>query len=134
MKNTLKTICFLLLLPLISGCAVGMALSGKPDTDVSALRIGQPRDEVIMIIGQPIKTMSTETGRMDVFKCQRGNAPSGGRAIGHAVMDWLTLGVWEIIGTPVEAMSGETFYLTVNYDKEDKVTKFKTSKEQGGLN
>lgn len=118
----------------ISGCAVGMALHGKREVDVASLHIGQPRDEVIMILGQPMKTQTIETGRKDIFECQRGNAPSGGRAIGHAVMDVLTWGIWEIVGTPIEAMTGSTFYITIDYDKEDKVTKIKTTEEKGGLN
>ena len=118
----------------ISGCAVAMALHGKREVDIASLHIGQPRDEVIMILSQPMKTQTTETGRTDIFECQRGNAPSAGRAIGHGAMDVLTFGAWELIGTPVEALSGSTFYMTISYDKEDKVTKIKTGEEKGSLN
>jgi len=31
-----------------------------------------------------------------------GGEPSTARAIGHGVMDVLTFGVWEIVGTPIE--------------------------------
>lgn len=118
----------------ISGCAVGMALHGRPDVDLAALHIGQPRDEVIMILGQPIKTATLEEGRMDIFECQKGNAPSTGRAVGHAAMDVLTWGIWEVVGTPVEAMGSSKFRVTVTYDKEDKVSKLKTGEVTGGLN
>ncbi|MEQ3306518.1 hypothetical protein AAA294_03420 [Fusobacterium varium] len=30
-------------------------------------------------------------------------------------MDILTLGLWEVIGTPIEATTGEKSYLTVEY-------------------
>lgn len=134
MQKSLKLICLLLIAPIISGCAAAMALHGKRDIDVASLHIGQPRDEVIMIVGQPYKTQTTETGRKDIFECQRGNAPSTGRAVGHAAMTLLTLGWWEIAGVPIEALSSSKFYLTITYDKEDKVTKIKTSEEKGGLN
>ena len=134
MKNLLKAVPVLLLSLFISGCAVGMALYGKREVDVAALHIGQARDEVIMIVGQPMQTQTTETGRKDIFECQRGNAPSAGRAVGHAAMDLLTFGAWEIIGVPVEGLSSSKFYLTIAYDKEDKITNIKTSEEKGGLN
>lgn len=134
MRRILRLFSLVLIVPLLSGCSAAMALHGKREVDVAALHIGQARDEVIMIVGQPMQTQTTETGRRDIFECQRGNAPSTGRAIGHAAMDVLTWGLWEIIGTPVEALTGQTYYLTITYDKEDKVTNIKTSQERGGLN
>ena len=137
MKSYSTLICSIVILMLaitVSGCSVGMALSGKREIDLAALKVGQPRAEVILIAGQPMKTMTTDEGRLDIFECQKGNAPSTGRAVGHAVMDVLTFGGWEIIGTPVEAIASSKFYLTVKYDTEDKVTDIKTSEEIGGLN
>ena len=45
--------------------------------------------------------------RVDLYEYEIGNKPSAGRAIGHGVMDILTLGLWEIIGTPIEGFQGE---------------------------
>ncbi|MFH0732289.1 MAG: hypothetical protein V2A72_05150 [Candidatus Omnitrophota bacterium] len=132
-KTTLGLIGILLITITTSGCSVGMALSGKKDVDKSLLKVGQPRVEVVNIVGEPKKTMTTETGRTDIFECQRGNAPSAGRAVGHAVMDVLTWGAWEIIGTPVEGLSTSKYYISISYDKEDKVTDIKTSDELGPL-
>ena len=109
------------------GCSVGMAMSGRPDPNTGALRVGQARDEVLLHLGQPTQTYATETGRTDTFHLQRGNQPSTGRAVGHAVMDVLTLGAWEIIGTPIEGFTGETFTLSASYDKEERVTKITTT-------
>jgi len=134
MKNVISSMLIGLIAISVSGCSVAMALHGKREADVASLHIGQPRDEVVMILGQPMKTQTTETGRIDMFECQRGNAPSAGRAIGHGVMDVLTFGAWEIIGTPVEGLSSSKYYMTITYDKEDKVTKIKTGEESGGLN
>ena len=87
-----------------------------------------------MTLGQPLKTMTTEDGgRVDEFKYQVGNDPSGGRAIGHAVMDVLTWGAWEIIGTPIEGFQGKTCYITIYYDKDDKVTKVATGESQDAM-
>lgn len=78
-------------------------------------------------IGQPTKTFATAAGRTDEFHLQRGNQPSTGRAVGHAVLDVLTLGAWEIVGTPVAGFTGESFTLTISYDAAEKVTKITTA-------
>jgi hypothetical protein len=106
-----------------SGCAVGMALSGRKDPDVGGLAVGQDRAVVMATLGQPHKTYGTIGERVDVFKLKRGDEPSAGRAIAHGVMDVLTLCLWEVVGTPIEATQGEAFYLTVQYDPEDKITR-----------
>ena len=85
-----------------------MALSGKPDANLSVINYGVHRDIVILHLGLPAKSMQTAQGTIDVFNLERENAPSVGRALGqHAAMDVMTLGIWEIIGTPIEAFTGE---------------------------
>ena len=111
----------------LTGCSVGMAMSGKPDPNLSVLEIGQSRDIVILNIGQPTRTSATENGRTDVFELERGNQQSVGRAAGHAAMDVLTLGLWEIVGTPIEGFTGDEFTLSIEYDENNKVKNVKTS-------
>ena len=111
---------------LLAGCSVGMAMSGKPDPNISALDVGQDRDVVILNFGQPAKTLMTDNERTDIFELERGNEQSIGRATGHAVMDLLTFGVWEIIGTPIEGFAGDTITLQIEYDKNNKVQSVKT--------
>ena len=62
-----------------------------------------------------------------------GNEPSGGRALGHAIMDVLTLGVWEVVGTPIEAASSSRMRLTIVY-KDDKIKTIRAGETKGGLN
>ena len=127
MKLIVYIVAVIIVAVMLSGCAVGMALSGKRTPNISNIRREMHRDEVIMTLGQPLKTMTKEDGgRVDEFKYQVGNDPSGGRAIGHAVMDLLTFGAWEIIGTPIEGFQGKTNYITIGYDKDDKVIKVVT--------
>lgn len=130
-RTMFKVVAVLLLAGLVSGCAVGMALSGKKEVDVAKLYIGQPRADVIALLGNPINTTATETGSEDVFKCQAGNAPSAARAVGHGIMDVLTVGLWEVAGTPFEALQGSTYYVTVTYDKDEKLTNVKTNEKEG---
>lgn len=107
----------------ISGCSVGMAMVGKPDPNIGVLSVGQDRGVVLLNLGQPSQTLTTETGRMDVFHLERGNQQSIGRAAGHAAMDVLTFGIWEIVGTPIEGFAGDNFTVSIEYDRADKVTK-----------
>ena len=100
-----------------------MALSGKKEVNLSALRLGQDRAEVIDLLGKPAKTVIIQGKKTDVFELQRGNAPNASRAVGHGAMDILTFGMWELVGTPVEATQGESFTLTTEYDESEKLTR-----------
>lgn len=105
---------------LISSCSVGMALHGRPDTDLSVLKTGEDRGIVRANLGSP----ESVTTNMDTFIACKGKEASTGRAIGHGIMDVLTLGLWEVIGTPVEAVSdssGECRRIVVEYNDNNKV-------------
>ena len=110
----------------ISGCSVGMAMTGKPDPNIGVLSVGKDRGVVLLNLGQPAQTLASETGRTDVFHLERGNEQSVGRAAGHAAMDVLTLGLWEVVGTPIEGFAGDEFTVSVDYDQGDKVKKVNT--------
>ena len=118
---------------LLSGCSVGMALSGSPNPDLGAVKTGASRGEIEMHLGSPISSTLLEGGhRADLYQYEIGNEPSAGRAAGHAVMDVLTLCLWEIVGTPIEAVQGEQYTATVEYDANDKVVDLKTMKASSG--
>ena len=105
---------------LLSGCSVGMAVSGNHNPELGAVRSGVPRSEIEMHLGSPVKISSLNDGLVyATYEYEIGNEPSAGRAIGHGVMDVLTLGLWEIVGTPIEGFQGETHEVTVTYDQND---------------
>jgi len=111
-----------------AGCSVGMAMSGKEGPNLGLVRVGASRGEIELTLGPPIKTISEKDGaRIDVYAYEIGNEPSAGRAAGHAVMDLLTLGLWEIVGTPVEAIQGDKHKLSVTYDENDVATAVKAN-------
>jgi hypothetical protein len=119
----------LALIPVLAACSVGMALSGEENPDLGAIRVGAVRGEVELHLGAPVRSASLDDGRRaDVYQYQIGNQPSAGRAIGHGVMDVLTLGLWEVVGTPIEGVQGETYYATITYDRDDKVVDIQTKK------
>jgi len=116
---------WLALLPLVlSGCSVGMAMAGKDQKDTSVVFPGSPRAVVIAKLGPPETSTKNANGEtVDSWLIIKGNAPSGGRAAMHAGLDVFTLGLWEVLGTPLEmGAAGEdrTRYI-ITYDKEDKI-------------
>jgi hypothetical protein len=105
-----------------SGCSVGMAMSGKDNPNLGMVREGASRGEIELTLGPPVNTVSIGEGkRIDIYEYEIGNEPSAGRAIGHGIMDILTLGIWEVIGTPIEGVQGSKYKLQVTYDKNDRV-------------
>jgi hypothetical protein len=118
----------------LQACSVGMALSGSENPDLGAIRVGVSRGEVELHLGSAVKTTPLPDGRhADVYQYEIGNEPSAGRAVGHGVMDVLTLGIWEIVGTPIEAVQGETYSATITYDESDKVADIKTQKASANM-
>jgi outer membrane protein assembly factor BamE (lipoprotein component of BamABCDE complex) len=99
-----------------------MALSGKKDPNLGAIKVGSTRGEVEMHLGPPKSSSTLEDGtRLDIYEFEIGNEPSAGRAVGHGVMDVLTLGLWEVVGTPIEAVQGDRRQLSITYDSDDRV-------------
>ncbi|SEJ22360.1 hypothetical protein [Nitrosomonas eutropha] len=122
MKKITNMFLTMITLTVLSGCSVGMALSGKQDPDLRAIRVGATRGEIELHLGHPITTTTLEDRkRQDIYEYELGNEADAGRAIGHGVMDVLTLGLWEVIGTPIEAMQGHKRQITITYDKKDHV-------------
>ena len=118
----------------LSGCSVGMALSGSANPSLGAVRTGATRGEIELHLGSPISSTLLDGGhRADVYQYEVGNEPSAGRAAGHAVLDVLTLGLWEIAGTPIEAVQGEKYTATIVYDGNDKVVDLKTVKASSAM-
>jgi hypothetical protein len=106
----------------LCGCSVGMALSGKSEPNIGAIKVGSTRGEVEIQIGSPTTSSTLKEGeRVDVYEYEIGNEPSAGRAIGHGVMDVLTLGLWEVAGTPIEGIQGEKRKIFITYDSNDHV-------------
>ena len=130
MKGILSTLAILGLLSstgfMLQGCSVGMAMSGKKQPELGAIRVGATRGEMELQLGPPIEVREENGHRVDIYEYEIGNEPSAGRAIGHGVMDILTLGIWEVVGTPVEGFQGEKKRLMLTYDEHDVVTKVGT--------
>lgn len=114
-------ITFLLLTSmLLISCSAMIAASGYKGTNISVLKKGTPKLLVLQELGEPEYT----DGDKNFYKACKGKEGSTGRGMFHAVMSGLTLGLWEIIGTPIELISLDDkgcYYLFVVYDENEKI-------------
>jgi hypothetical protein len=127
MRTTiLILLCASLLLP---GCSAFMAGKKQTKKDLSVLRIGGNRDDIVAVLGAPYQTQRFEDGRVkDTYKIVE-NAPSEGmktvEVLGNGVLSIGTLGLWEIVGTPIQiATQQEATLFILYYSKDNKLTAY----------
>ena len=109
---------------LLAACSVGMAMSGKEQKDTSVLFPGSPREVIIAKLGPPETSTKDQDGCfIDSYLIVKGNAPSTGRAVAHGALDVVTLGLWEVIGTPMEMGAGgeEHSRYVIYYDTQNRI-------------
>jgi len=99
----------------------------QPDAkNLGVLAKGTPRNLVLAEIGQPKATEMRDGKRVDVFSFVQGysKGAKAGRAAFHGAADVLTVGLWEVVGTPTEAtFDGKKLAFEVTYDDHDNVEK-----------
>jgi hypothetical protein len=124
----LKNFCMILVCATLlfnTGCSVYMAANQPGVKDVELLKVGTSRNLLIAEFGQPVSSGVDGDGReYDKFSFKQGYSSGAkvGRAVLHAVADVLTYGLWEVIGTPVEAtFGGEEITYEVTYDRNDQI-------------
>ena len=125
MKNIIILLLFLISL---SSCSVYMAATQEDKKDLSVLQEGTPRSLVLGKLGQPVNTEKEKGVKKDYFSFTHGYSKGNKamRAVGHGVLDVFTLGLWEVVGTPVEMLAdGEKVNMEITYDKEEKVDYYK---------
>ncbi len=116
-----------------SGCAVFMAAKQPPKKDLSVLSVGAPRSLLLAELGQPVSTDTKDGKRVDLFSFTQGYSKGAktGRALFHGAADVMTLGLWEVVGTPTEVVfSGKKMSFEVTYDAKDRVEKISDISKQ----
>ena len=120
-KTTLLLLCTLALL--LQGCSAIMAGKKQTHKDLSVLRIGGNRDDIVAVLGGPYQTQRFEDGQIkDTYKLVEG-APSEEwktvEVVGNGVLAVGTLGLWEILGTPLQIASQQEATLFILYYGKD---------------
>lgn len=127
MKKLLRiTICSFLLVNMlnITGCSVFMAAKQPEKKDTKMLVVGVPRAIVLSELGAPVSTVRKSSETVDVFSFKQGygKAAKFGRTMLHGVADIATLGLWELIGTPVESsFDGNNVAYQITYDENENI-------------
>jgi hypothetical protein len=88
------------------------------------LKTGTARNAVIAELGTPVQTTTRSGVKVDLFTFVQGysGVEKGGRAVLHGAADVFTLGLWEVVGTPIEGYNnGTKVSIEVTYDKADRV-------------
>ena len=109
-----------------SACSVYMAANQPREKDLTVLAPGTHRGRVIAELGAPVWTGEKDGNKVDVFTFKDGysTANRAARAVFHGVSDFFTLGLWEVIGTPTEAIfDGKDMKVEIAYGPDDRVVK-----------
>lgn len=110
----------------VYGCSVVQATSGPATKDFSVLNKGTNRYRVIAELGKPVVSEVDEQDRkVDVFSFKQGThgLVKTGKAIGYGVLAVGTLGLSELITSPIEGSinKGADMHLKVRYTKDELV-------------
>lgn len=111
----------------VSGCSVHMAATGPGKKDLDVLQPSTHRDVVRAELGAPLSTGRDDDGNdYDVFSFVQGSGPLVRtlKTVFYLTADIFTLGLWEVIGTPLEGASrGTKMSTTVTYGPDLRVVK-----------
>ena len=117
---------------LICSCSVFMAAHQPGKKDLTILKEGVHQSVVRAEFGQPVWTGEENGCPVELYKFRQGYSTGAkvGRAAFHGVADVFTLGLWEVVGTPVEAIAtGTDVTVRVFYDKDLKILRVETHGE-----
>jgi len=127
-RNLLSWVIAAMLLALLavagSACSVVMAAKQPVKKDVDLLVPGVPRNLVLAELGQPVASDLKNHKRVEVYSFVQGYSKGArvSRTIAHGTADVLTLGLWEVAGTPTEAVfNGKRVAYEVTYDAGDRI-------------
>jgi hypothetical protein len=109
MQKLIVSIAIFSVIAITSGCSVAMAAKQREGTDLTVVSQGISRAEVEEVLGAPLSTTTSPDGEWATYQYVTPKEASGGRAIAHGAMDILTLGLWEIAGTPIEESGDEKY-------------------------
>ena len=108
----------------LTGCSVFMAAKQPEKKDLSVLEPGTPRSVVVAELGVAYLSEMEAGKKVDYYGFTQGydTVTKTARAVFHGVADVVTLGIWEIIGTPTESVfDGTEVRLKVTYDYADRL-------------
>lgn len=115
MSTQLLRVLVLALVSQLGACAVYMA-ADKEGVDIDDVLECQTRTCLVARGAEPLPSMHFDEANVAAYRVRKAKG-SALRAIGHGVLDVMTFGLWEIVGTPLEGMLDRKKYygLRVNF-------------------
>ena len=110
----------------LTGCSVYMAAKQPSQKNLDVMAAGTPRSLVLAELGTPAATETKDGKKVDVFSFVQGYSTGSRttRAVFHGVADVFTAGLWEVVGTPTEAIfNGTKVSYEITYDDANRVEK-----------
>jgi hypothetical protein len=127
----------LLLTAMLFGCSAYLSATKPPRKEVEVLKVGARRQEIIAALGLPEESARGEDGsRVEAWNFAQGdsNLVKIPKTIFHVLADIGTVGMWEVVGTPVEILlqqASKTYIIT--YDQDDDVKSVTILGEGGSI-
>ena len=89
-----------------TGCAVYLAGTGQPGTNLEALGVGTSEQEVERQLGTPSSSEPLGAGkRLSRYRIELAKQPNYARSAVHILLDLVTYGIWELPGSIYELRS-----------------------------
>ena len=106
----------------LSGCSIGMALSGNKQPNFDYIVVGAPRNQVEAEFGHPTATSDSTDGKQEAtYKYEMGNSPNTGRAWVNFYIDLATIGLAEPILSIIELFQGHDEETRIVYGPDNKI-------------
>jgi hypothetical protein len=125
-RALLATVAALSLMLATSACSVYKASTQPGVKDLNVLKEGTPRALVISEFGVPTVAEQKNGKRVEFYNFKQGyhTSTKAARALFHGAADVVTLGLWEVVGTPIEGMvDGTDMSIEIMYDETDRLEK-----------
>lgn len=115
-----KTILSIGLIGVFASCSVAMAAK-KDGTSVDKVQNCHSRSQFLSCGPTIVSSYRSFTGELVETYQYQNERGSAARALMHGVLDISTCGLWEVVGTPIEACAGEKTYfcIKVYYDANE---------------
>ena len=123
-RAIVATVGALVLLLATSACSVYKASTQPGYKDLTLLREGTPRALVISELGVPTLAEQKNGKKVEFYNFKQGyrTGTKAARAVFHGAADVFTLGLWEVVGTPIESMvDGTDMSIEITYDETDRL-------------
>ena len=101
-----------------------MAASGKENPKIEEIKPGTLKSVVEAQLGKPVNIHKNADGSFVAeYFYEMNDLPDPNRAAAYGAMDVMTLGLWEIVGTPLEASRTDLRKIKIEFNRQHRVTK-----------